>query len=128
MGIESVAKAAADELKVAVREALDTQAELEAQQKALDDAKAAEQALIDDESVSNTKKMKAKIKLAGLESKYPLPLDRAKINQGAAVRKVKRAQKKADKAAEAAAQEREIASVPQKKREPLPPLQLLHVN
>tara|TARA_B100000795_G_scaffold22507_1_gene14975 strand:- start:290 stop:442 length:153 start_codon:yes stop_codon:yes gene_type:complete len=35
----------------------------------LDDAKAAEQALIDDESVSNTKKMKAKIKLAGLESK-----------------------------------------------------------
>ena len=72
--IESVAKAAADELKVAVQEALDTQAELEAQQKALDDAKAAEQALIDDESVSNTKKMKAKIKLAGLESKDPLPL------------------------------------------------------
>ena len=35
----------------------------------MDDAKAAEQALIDDESVSNTKKMKAKIKLAGLESK-----------------------------------------------------------
>ena len=35
----------------------------------MDDAKAVEQALIDDESVSNTKKMKAKIKLAGLEAK-----------------------------------------------------------
>ena len=40
----------------------------------------------------------------------PLPLDRAKINQGAAVRKVKRAQKKADKAAAEAAAERDIAA------------------
>ena len=46
------------------------QEELEDKQKALDDAKAAYLILIDDKSVSNTKKMKAKIKLSGLESKH----------------------------------------------------------
>ena len=74
-------------------------ADLEAQQKALDDAKSALRTKIDDASLSNTKKSKAMIQLKGLESKDPLPLDRAKITQGAAVRKLAKAKKKAVKAA-----------------------------
>lgn len=100
------AAAAAHKAELAAQAAL---AELEAQQKALDDAKAKLQTQIDDESVSNTKKMKAKIQLAGLESKDPLPLDRAKITQGAAVRKLKKAKKKAIKAGEVAAAARQVA-------------------
>ena len=37
-----------------------------------------------------------------IKAKDPLPLDRAKINQGATVRKAKKARKKADKSAAAA--------------------------
>merc|ERR1711865_414832 len=84
-------------------------ADLEAQQKALDDAKSALQTKIDDASLSNTKKSKAMIQLKGLESKDPLPLDRAKITQGAAVRKLKKAKKKAIKAGEVAAAARQVA-------------------
>ena len=97
---------AAKTAEAAAQKALE---ELEAQQKALDDAKAALQTQIDDDAVSNTKKMKAKIQLAGLESKDPLPLDRAKITQGAAVRKLKKAKKKADKAAAVATESRTTA-------------------
>ena len=48
--------------------------------------------------------------LAGLESKDPLPLDRAKINQGATVRKLAKAKKKADKSATEAAEAAAAAS------------------
>jgi len=99
---EKASMKAANEAQTAEAAAQKALEELEAQQKALDDAKAALQVQIDDDAVSNTKKMKAKIQLAGLESKDPLPLDRAKITQGAAVRKLKKAKKKAVKAAEAA--------------------------
>ena len=77
--------------------------ELDLQQKKQDDAIQELQDFIADESNSNTKKMKAKIQLAGLESKDSLPLDRARINQGAAVRKQKKAEKVAKKAEAAAA-------------------------
>ena len=56
------------------------------------------------------KKAKASNELAQLNAKDPLPLDRARINQGAAVRRVKRAEKAARKAEAAAAAERELAS------------------
>lgn len=103
---EQASQKAADAAHKAEEAAKAALAELEAQQKALDDAKAKLQTQIDDDSVSNTKKMKCKIQLAGLESKDPLPLDRAKITQGAAVRKLKKAKKKAVKAAEAATESR----------------------
>jgi hypothetical protein len=109
------AKASCD-LAMKAKKALE---ELEAQQKALDDAKAKLQVTIDDESISNTKKMKAKIQLAGLESKDPLPLDRAKITQAAAVRKLNKAKKKAVKAAEAATESRNLAEADMKKAETL---------
>ena len=80
------------------------------QQKKQDDAIAALEAKIADESLSKTKISKAKIELAGLQSKDPLPLDRAKINQGATVRKLKKAKKKADKTAAQALAAAEAAS------------------
>lgn len=104
------AKKAADALAKAQKAAEDALAELEMQQKKQDDAIAALEAKIADESLSKTKISKAKIELAGLQSKDPLPLDRAKINQGATVRKLKKAKKKADKTAAQALAAAEAAS------------------
>ena len=119
MKAEQESQKAADKAHKAELEAKKALEELEAQQKALDDAKAKLQVTIDDESISNTKKMKAKIQLAGLESKDPLPLDRAKITQAAAVRKLNKAKKKAVKAAEAATESRNLAEADMKKAEAL---------
>lgn len=79
-------------------------AELEAQEKALADKKAGYQSKIDDPNLSAMKKGTAKNELAQLESEDPLPLRKAKITQGAAL-------KKAEKAAKLAADEKEAADV-----------------
>ena len=60
---------------------------------------------------------RAKQELAMLKAKDPLPLDRAKINQGAAVRKVKKARKKAEKTATASKEEYAKANEAFKKAE-----------
>ena len=70
------------------------------QQKIVDDEKARLTALKEDDSLSSMKKAKASNELAQLNAKDPLPLDRARINQGAAVRKQKKAEKDEDKKAE----------------------------
>jgi len=88
-------EAAKEELAAAV-------AELEAQEKALADKKAGYQAKIDDPQLSAMKKGQAKNELAQLESEDPLPLRKAKITQGAAL-------KKAEKAAKLAADEKDAA-------------------
>jgi hypothetical protein len=77
-------------------------AELEAQEKALADKKAGYQSKIDDPQLSAMKKGTAKNELAQLESEDPLPLRKAKITQGAAL-------KKAERAAKIAADEKEAA-------------------
>jgi hypothetical protein len=98
------AKKAADALAKAQKAAEDALAELEAQQKAFDDRCAMLKATSEDDSLGQVKRNKAKHELSQMKAKDPLPLDRAKINQGATVRKLKKAKKKADKtAAEAAA-------------------------
>jgi hypothetical protein len=88
-------EAAKQELAAAV-------AELEAQEKALADKKAGYQSKIDDPQLSAMKKGQAKNELAQLESEDPLPLRKAKITQGAAL-------KKAERAAKLAADEKEAA-------------------
>jgi len=88
-------EAAKQELAAAV-------AELEAQEKALADKKAGYQSKIDDPNLSAMKKGTAKNELAQLESEDPLPLRKAKITQGAAL-------KKAERAAKLAADEKEAA-------------------
>jgi len=77
-------------------------AELEAQEKALADKRAGYQAKIDDPQLSAMKKGQATNELAQLDSEDPLPLRKAKITQGAAL-------KKAEKAAKVAADEKEAA-------------------
>jgi hypothetical protein len=79
-------------------------AELEAQEKALKDKKAGYQAKIDDPNLSAMKVGTAKNELAQLEAEDPLPLRKAKITQGAAL-------KKAERAAKLAAEEKEAADV-----------------
>jgi hypothetical protein len=77
-------------------------AELESQEKALADKKAGYQSKIDDPTLSAMKVGTAKNELAQLESEDPLPLRKAKITQGAAL-------KKAERAAKLAADEKEAA-------------------
>jgi len=88
-------EAAKEELAAAVKE-------LEAQEKALADKKAGYQKKIDDPDLSAMKKGQAKNELAQLESEDPLPLRKAKITQGAAL-------KKAERAAKLAADEKDLA-------------------
>jgi len=88
-------EAAKEELAAAV-------AELESQEKALADKKAGYQSKIDDPNLSAMKKGTAKNELAQLESEDPLPLRKAKITQGAAL-------KKAERAAKVAAEDKELA-------------------
>jgi hypothetical protein len=84
--------------------------ELNALQKQHDDAIAEQQAKADDPNGSVVSKGRAVAELAKLQSKDPLPLDRARINQGATVRKAERAAKKAASAAEEATEARNTAS------------------
>ena len=80
---------AADELAKAEKAAEEVLAVLEAEQKAFDDKCAELEALGNDESKGVVKRNKAKNELAQMKSTDPLPLNRAKINQG--VRKLKKA-------------------------------------
>ena len=83
--------------------------ELNAQQKAYDDKCASLEATGSNMDLGIVKRNRAKQELAMLKAKDPLPLDRAKINQGATVRKAKKARKKADKSAAAAKESKEAA-------------------
>jgi hypothetical protein len=104
-------EAATDADNAAKREA-EAQAaldELNAQQKAYDDKCASLEATGSNMDLGIVKRNRAKQELAMLKAKDPLPLDRAKINQGATVRKAKKARKKADKSAAAAKESKEAA-------------------
>ena len=108
--VEAEAVAASDALTTAKNAADAALADLHAQQKAFDD-KCTELETIANSNAGTVTKGKASAELAQLRSKDPLPLDRAKINQGAAVRKVGKAAKKAKEKADAAQAEREVATV-----------------
>ena len=106
---EAAAKAAAA-AKVAEEENKAALAELQAQEKAFADKKAALEKTKNDMSIGVVKRNKAANELDQLLAEDPLPLQRAKINQGATVRKMEKAAKpfneasaKAKAAAEAAA-------------------------
>ena len=79
-------------------------AELEAEQKKIDDLIVSLTAKAADMSLGVVKRGQASSKLAAVKGKDPLPLNRAKITQAAALRKLKKAKKKAVAAAEAAAE------------------------
>lgn len=83
--------------------------ELNAQQKAYDDKCSSLEVIGANMDLGIVKRNRAKQELAMLKAKDPLPLDRAKINQGATVRKAKKARKKADKSAAAAKESKESA-------------------
>jgi hypothetical protein len=124
--VAAEAQAAADEAAaVAAREAADAAVvemekmealaqaaldELNAQQKAYDDEIASLTAASTDESKSSMKRNMANITLLQLKEKDPLPLNTAKINQGAAVRKVTKAKKVSQVAAEAALAAQNVAT------------------
>jgi len=107
------AKAAQNALwasEAAEKELSEAVAALEAEEKALSDRKAGFQAKIDDASLSAMKKSMAVNELAQLEAEDPLPLRKAKITQGAALKRAEKARKlaaeesaKAEAAAAAAA-------------------------
>ena len=99
--VEAEAVAASDALATAKKSADDALAEMHAQQKAYDD-KCAELAAVVESDAGTVTKGRASAELAQLKAKDPLPLDRAKINQGATVRKVGKAAKKAKATADAA--------------------------
>ena len=103
------AQKAADNSAKCAAEAKAALDELHAQQKAYDDKCASLEKTGSDMSLGIVKRNRAKQELAMLKAKDPLPLDRAKINQGATVRKAERARKKADKAAAAAKESKEAA-------------------
>ena len=124
MSQATVAKTAADAAAKAHNEATKAEevakealAELEAQQKAFDDKVAQLTATGENMELGIVKRNRAKQELAMLKAKDPLPLDRAKINQGAAVRKVKKARMKAEKTAAASKEEYAKANEAFKKAE-----------
>ena len=104
------AEAAAAPYRKAVAENEAALAELQAQEKAFADKKEALEKTKNDMSIGVVKRNKAANELDQLLAEDPLPLQRAKINQGATVRKMEKAAKpfneasaKAKAAAEAAA-------------------------
>lgn len=124
MSQATVAKTAADAAAKAHNEATKAEevakealADLEAQQKAFDDKVALLTTTGENMELGIVKRNRAKQELAMLKAKDPLPLDRAKINQGAAVRKVKKARKKAEKTAAASKEEYAKANEAFKKAE-----------
>jgi len=103
---KKAAKAVAD----AEAEAKAALAELQAEEKAFEDKKAALEKTKSDTTIGVVKRNKAANELDQLLSEDPLPLRKAKINQGAAVKKCERATKAAEAAAQKAA-EAEAAAV-----------------
>lgn len=100
---DEAATKAADEAKKAEDAAAEALAELERQQKAFDDKVAELEAKSNDGNLGIVKRNRAKQELAQMKASDPLPLQRARINQGATVRKSSKAAKKAAKAADGAA-------------------------
>ena len=98
---EASAKAA-DESEAAAKEQAEATKALEAQEKAKADAIDAQEKLSNDESLSTVKRNKAKAQCAILKAEDSQPLRTARITQGAAERKAKKAAKKAKLAADAA--------------------------
>ena len=96
------AKAAADESEAAAKEQAEATKALEAQEQAKADAIDAQEKLSNDESLSTVKRNKAKAQCAILKAEDSQPLRTARITQGAAERKAKKAAKKAKLAADAA--------------------------
>lgn len=88
---ERALKKAESELRQAVEE-------LDAQQAAFDNKKAGFQAKIDNESLSTMKRNMAKNELAQMNSEDPLPLRKAKITQGAALKRAEKARKVGEEA------------------------------
>ena len=80
-------------------------AELQAQEKAFADKIAALEKTKNDMSIGIVKRNKASNELDQMRSEDPLPLQRAKINQGATVRKMEKAAKAAEEARIKAEQE-----------------------
>ena len=106
---DEAASKAHEEAAAAEKAAADALAEMERQQKEFDDKCAELEAKGNDDSLGVVKRNRAKQELAQMKASDPLPLQRAKINQGATVRKSKKAAKKAKKAADAAAEARAAA-------------------
>jgi len=94
---EAAAKAA-EAAKQAEEENKAALAELQAQEKAFADKKAALEKTKNDMSIGIVKRNKASNELDQLLAEDPLPLQRAKINQGATVRKMEKAAKAAEEA------------------------------
>lgn len=89
-------------------------AELEAQEKLIAEKKAKFQALIADENLSSMKRNKASAELAQLEAEDPMPLQKAKITQKAALKKAEKTKAMAEadeKIATAAKETAEAAKV-----------------
>ena len=93
------AKAAADESEAAAKEQAEATKALEAQEQAKADAIDAQEKLSNDESLSTVKRNKAKAQCAILKAEDSQPLRTARITQGAAERKAKKAAKKPKKSA-----------------------------
>jgi len=104
------AKKAAKAVAEAEAEAKAALAELQAEEKAFEDKKAGLEKIKNDMSIGVVKRNKASNELDQLLSEDPLPLRKAKINQGAAVKKCERATKAAE-AASQKADETEKAAV-----------------
>ncbi len=100
------AVAALAKAEAAAQKALD---KLNAEQKAFDDKCEELEAKGNDSSLGIVKRNRAKQELAALKQTDPLPLNRAKITQGASVRKLAKAKKKAEKAKAAAVEARKKA-------------------
>ena len=98
----AAAHAAAVEAEEAAKKAL---ADLEAEQKAFDDKCAKFEETGNNMELGIVKRNRAKQELAQLKASDPMPLQRAKITQSAAVRKVAKARKKAETTANAAKEE-----------------------
>ena len=94
-----VAEIALSEAKEKSKETLE---ELNLEEKKLNEKKEQLEKTSNDSTLGIVKRNKAKAELAGLLSKDPLPLRKAKINQGAAFKRLSKAAKKAGDAASVA--------------------------
>jgi hypothetical protein len=92
------AKTALEAAQAAAQEANEALETLNREQKQYDDRIAALEATGNDENLGVVKRNKAKAELAQMQAEDPLPLRRARINQGAAVRKAERTLKAAREA------------------------------
>jgi colicin import membrane protein len=107
---ENAARAAADEQKAAL-------SELQSQQEAKENTLKALDAKINDPSGTTVTKGKAKNEYEQLKGTDPLPLQRAKINQGATVRKFERTQRVAEDERKKATDLREQAQTERERAE-----------